>query len=220
MTRVPSLSACAALLAAASCALTAAAQSVHSHQHSFSGADRWAKVFDDPGRDAWQKPHEVIEALHLAPDAAVADIGAGTGYFSVRLAHFLPRGRVYGVDTEPDMVAYLAERARREQLPAVVAVAGKPGDPQLPEKVDVVLMVDVYHHIEDRGGYFRRLRSYLKAGGRVAIIDFNAQSKMGPPAAERLAPEQVRAELEQAGYALLDRPAFLPEQYFLIFAAK
>ena len=104
----------------------AAAQAPHTHQHSFGGAEKWAQVFDDPQRDAWQKPHDVIQALALKPDAIVADIGAGTGYFSMRFAHMLPQGRVYGVDIEPDMVRYLAERAKREHLENVVAIAGTP----------------------------------------------------------------------------------------------
>src|SRR5688572_28419135 len=89
----------------------APAQTPHTHRHGFGDAEKWAKVFDDPERDAWQKPHEVIQALALKPDAIVADIGAGTGYFSVRFARMLPNGRVYGVDTEPGMVKHLAERA-------------------------------------------------------------------------------------------------------------
>jgi predicted methyltransferase len=211
---------CTAAIAAAASAVPAAAQSPRTHQHSFSGAQKWAQVFDDPQRDAWQKPHQVIEALELAPDSAVADIGSGTGYFSVRLAHFLPRGHVYGVDIEPDMVSYLAERAKREAPEIVTAVAGQPGDPRLPAKVDVVLMVDVYHHIEHRGEYFSLLQTYLKPGGRLAIVDFNGQSRMGPPVSARIAPAQVRAELEQAGYRLIRQPDFLPEQFFLIFATK
>src|SRR5262249_56052324 len=77
------------------------------HEHRFSDAERWSKIFDDPARDAWQKPREVISALAVAPDAAVADIGSGTGYFAVRLARAAPKGVVYGVDTEPSMVRYL-----------------------------------------------------------------------------------------------------------------
>src|SRR4026209_2934107 len=95
---------------------TACAQSPDHAHHKFSGAEHWAKVFDDPERDKWQKPHEVITALRLAPDQSVADIGAGTGYFAVRFAHMLPQGRVYAVDVEPDMVKYLGERAKKENL--------------------------------------------------------------------------------------------------------
>ena len=196
------------------------AQSPHTHQHSFSGAEHWARVFDDPGRDVWQKPHQVIEALALKPDAVVADIGSGTGYFAVRLAHFVPQGRVYGVDTEPDMVKHLADRAKREGLSNLYALAGAPDEARLPQKVDLVLMVDVYHHIEQRESYFRKLTPSLKPGGRVAIIDFNAKSTMGPPPSQRIAAKRVRAEMAAAGYRLQSEHHFLPNQYFLIFQAK
>jgi SAM-dependent methyltransferase len=198
----------------------AAAQTPQTHQHGFGGAEQWARYFDDPARDDWQKPHQVIQALELAPDAKVADIGAGTGYFSVRLAHMTPKGRVYAVDTEPDMVKYLTERAQREQLANLTAVLAAPDDPRLPEKVDRVLLVDVIHHIGDREGYFRRLRSYLKPDARVAIIDFTQGSPMGPPASERLTPEQVGAEMRRAGYELARTHEFLPNQFFLVFQPR
>jgi cyclopropane fatty-acyl-phospholipid synthase-like methyltransferase len=198
----------------------ALAQTPHTHQHRFSGAEQWARYFDDPARDAWQKPHEVIRALDLRPDAKVADIGAGTGYFSVRIAHMTPNGRVYAVDIEPDMVKYVTDRAKREKLGNVRAVLASPSDPKLPEKVDRVLVVDTYHHIGEREAYFRRLRGYLRPGAEVAIIDFTRSSPTGPPVEERLRPEQVTAEMEHAGYRLVRSPEFLPQQYFLVFAAR
>jgi predicted methyltransferase len=198
----------------------AVAQSPQTHQHGFSDAERWAHVFDDPQRDAWQKPHEVIQALRLKPDAVIADVGSGTGYFSVRLANMVPRGRVYGVDVEPDMVKYLAERARREKRDNVVAIEGAPGDPRLPEQVDLVLLVDVYHHVDDRQRYFGNLRASLKPGGLVAIIDFRMESPDGPPQAARIAPQRVIDEMEMAGYRLAGRHEFLPRQYFLVFQPR
>jgi predicted methyltransferase len=195
----------------------AAAQSPHSHGHSFSDADKWAQVFDDPKRDAWQKPHQVIQALALKPDAVIADIGSGTGYFAIRFAHMVPKGRVYGLDTEPDMVKYLAQRARREGLGNLTALAAAPSDPKLPEQADLVVLVDVYHHIDGRESYFGRLRHSLKPGGRVAVIDFRMDSPQGPPTAARVASEQVKVEMKKAGYALDKEHAFLPNQYFLVF---
>lgn len=196
------------------------AQSPATHQHSFSGAEHWAHVFDDPKRDEWQKPHEVIQALALKPDAVVADIGSGTGYFAVRLANMVPNGRVYGVDIEPDMVKYLSERAKREKRDNVIAIAGAPADPRLPEKADLILMVDVFHHIEDRPAYFRKLQAALKPGGRIAIIDFRLDSADGPPKAARIAPERVIREVKRAGYALAKQYRFLPNQYFLVFTPE
>lgn len=207
-----------ALLAfACACAQT---QTPHTHEHRFSGAERWARVFDDPTRDRWQKPDEVIAALAFAPDATVADIGAGTGYFAARLARALPKGRVYAVDIEPDMVRYLGERARRERLPNLQAVLGKPDDPQLPEAVEGVLIVDTYHHIGDRIAYFERLRARLKPGGQVAIVDFTLESPVGPPRNARIAAQQVREEMQRAGYALAAQHDFLPHQYFLVFRPR
>ena len=199
---------------------SAYAQTPHTHMHSFSGAEHWARVFDDPERDAWQKPHQVIETLALKPDAIVADIGAGTGYFAVRLAHFVPQGRVYAVDIEPDMVKYLGDRARREGLRNLTAVTGTPEDARLPAKVDLILMVDTYHHIERRERYFRRLAPSLRPGGRIAIIDFNEHSAMGPPPGARIAAAQVTAEMGQAGYQPAGEYRFLPDQYFLTFVPK
>ena len=206
-----------ALAVAVQIAAPAAAQSAHTHEHSFGDAQKWAQVFDDPKRDAWQKPHEVIQALALKPDAVIADIGSGTGYFATRFAQMVPKGRVYGLDTEPEMVKYLAERAKRQGLDNVIAVKVAPADPHLPEKADLVVLVDVFHHIEERERYFSKLRDSLKAGGRVAVIDFRADSPEGPPKAARIAPEQVRAELARAGYALEREHGFLPNQYFLVF---
>jgi SAM-dependent methyltransferase len=198
-------------------ATPATAQSPHTHQHSFGDAEKWAQIFDDPKRDAWQKPHEVIEALRLNPDAVIADIGAGTGYFSVRFARMVPKGKVYGVDTEADMVKHLSERAKREGLKNLRTVTGKPDDPRLPEKADLIILVDVYHHIEGRERYFRRLQDTLRPGGRVAIIDFRLDAPDGPPRSARIPPERVKTELKSAGYALVQEHAFLPNQYFLIF---
>ncbi|MBL8384800.1 MAG: class I SAM-dependent methyltransferase [Burkholderiales bacterium] len=195
----------------------AAAQSPHTHHHSFGDAATWAKVFDDPRRDAWQKPHEVIAALALPPDAAVADIGAGTGYFAVRLARMLPRGQVYAIDTEPAMVRHLETRARREGLPHLAAIQGELADPRIPAPVDLILLVDVYHHIDARERYFAQLRASLKPGGRIAVIDFRMDAPIGPPRAARIAPDAVVAELGRAGYAPAGGHGFLPNQYFLLF---
>ena len=220
MKSFPVLLRAAALILAALLAASASAQTVEHSDHRFSGAETWAKVFDDPERDAWQKPHEVLQALKLAPDAAVADIGSGTGYFAVRFAHIVPKGRVYGVDAEPDMVRYLAERAKREGLANLTAVAAKPNDPGIPTAVDLVILVDTYHHIPSRERYFQNLQKSLKPGGRLAIIDFTMDSPVGPPRNARIPADAVKKELARAGYALAEEHAFLPNQYFLVFRPR
>lgn len=129
----------------------------------------------------------------------------------------LPQGRVFGVDSEPDMVKYLNERAKREGLKNLSVVAAEPGNPRLPEKVDLILLVDVYHHVDKREHYFRQLQQSLRPQGRLAIIDFRMDSPVGPPPAARILPDRVKKELQSAGYTLTQEHLFLPNQYFLIF---
>ncbi|HSF04702.1 MAG TPA: class I SAM-dependent methyltransferase [Methylomirabilota bacterium] len=190
------------------------------HQHQFQNAEHWARLFDDPARDAWQKPDDVIRALALAPNAVVADIGSGTGYFAVRLARAAPQGHVYGVDTEPDMVRYLAERSRREGLANLTPVAAAPDDPRLPRAVDLVLTVNTYHHIAERPAYFSRLRQALRPGGRLAIIDFQPDAPTGPPPQARIPAAVVKEELGRGGYDVVTEHTFLPYQYFLVLAPR
>ena len=216
MNRTAGFLSAAALAILVHVAAPAPAQTADHSGHSFRGAEKWSQVFDDPARDEWQKPDDVIRALKLAPEALVADIGAGTGYFAVRLARAVPKGRVYGVDTEPDMVRYLEQRAQREGLANLNAVAAKPADPGIPA-VDVVILVDTYHHVPDRERYFKELRKSLKPGGRLAIIDFTLDSPVGPPKRARIPADAVKRELARAGYALAEEHGFLPNQYFLVF---
>jgi len=111
----------------------------HFHR-SFDDAEKWSKIFDDPARDAWQKPGEVIRALELPADGVVADIGSGTGYFAIRLGRALPRGRVYGADVSADMVSFLNERAARESLANVRSHRAAESDPNRPAPVDLALV--------------------------------------------------------------------------------
>ena len=205
------------LLAAAPAPAQHGTQPLHQR---FDDAEKWSKIFDDPARDAWQKPAEVLRALKLAPDAAVADLGSGTGYFAVRLARALPQGRVFGADVEPDMVRFLNQRAAREKLPNLASHLAAADDAKLPAKVDLVLVVDTYHHIPQRGLYFGKLRGSLKPGGRVAIIDFRPDASVGPPKHTRIAQSSVAEEMTLAGYRLAEEQGFLPHQYFLVFAPR
>jgi cyclopropane fatty-acyl-phospholipid synthase-like methyltransferase len=186
-------------------------------EHRFNNPELSAKGFDDPARDAWQLPDRVIAALSLKQGQIVADIGSGTGYFTIRLAKSQAAPKVYGADIEPAMVTYLQQRAAREGISNVVAVQAAADTPKLPEPVDVILIVDTYHHIGDREAYFRRLATSLKPGGRVAIIDFKPDSPEGPPKEFRFPPEQFKAEMSKAGYKLVEQYDFLPRQHFLIF---
>jgi SAM-dependent methyltransferase len=190
------------------------------YQHQFEGAEVWAKEFDDPGRDAWQKPDEILDALDLQRTSYVADLGAGTGYFSARIAKRVPQGKVFAIDVEPDMLRYLRERAQREHLDVLVPVLGSVASANLHEPVDLVLIVDTYHHIDNRVAYFAKLREWLRPGGRLAVVDFKAASPSGPPPQYRISPECLTSEVDAAGCSLAASHSFLPRQYFLIFHVK
>jgi SAM-dependent methyltransferase len=188
----------------------------HMH-HRFDDPERYAKSFDDPARDAWQMPERVIDTLKPASDTSVADLGAGTGYFSVRLAKAVSGGTVYAVDIEPSMLEHIRKRASGAGLDNLVTVQASDGGPNLPKPVDLVLVVDTYHHLPNRPAYFRDLMKSLTAGGRVAIVDFRKDSPEGPPPEFRFEADQIVDEMKQAGYRLDARHEFLPRQHFLVF---
>lgn len=196
--------------------LSCAHHSTHGADQRFDDADAWAARFEDPARDEWQKPDQVIDALGLTPATTVADIGAATGYFPVR---FAPRVlRVYGVDIESSMVDYLQRRAEREGLRTLTAVLATSDDAKIPEPVDLITIVDTYHHLENRVAYFTGLRRSLRPNGRIAIIDFRIGSPRGPPDEAKISGKTVIDELTRAGFVLQREHAFLADQFFLIFA--
>lgn len=190
-------------------------------EHRFDDVERYAAMFDDPARDTWQMPDEVIEVLGIRPGETVADIGAGTGYFTVRLAAQSPARTVFAVDIEPGMVAHIRDRAEDEGLDNVVAVLAEPGAPDLPEPVDVALIVNTFHHIPDRVGYFTALRSQMTANARLVIVDYRKGAPgAGPPDAFRFTVEQISDELDRAGYRLDVSHEFLPRQHLLVYALE
>ncbi len=191
----------------------------HHLEHRFEDPARYAQSFDDPAREEWQMPQRVIETLAIQPGQLVADIGAGTGYFTTRLASWTDAAIVYAVDIEPAMLDWIRGRAENEALENVAVVRGTRERTNLPEPVDVVLVVATYHHIPNRAAYFTRLRQELKPSGRVAIVDFTKDSPTGPPVEFRFTADEITRELTDAGFALESQYDFLPRQHFLVFAA-
>jgi ubiquinone/menaquinone biosynthesis C-methylase UbiE len=206
----------------------AAPAGVHQHSdktpdhfaHRFDNVEELVKRFDDPSRDQWQMPSRVIDALKLVPGDVVADIGAGTGYFTVRLARAPARPKIYAVDIEPTMVAHLRHRATLEGLTNVTAVQASADRSNLPESIDAALVVDTYHHIPNRVAYFASLKTLMEPGARLAIVDFRKGAPEGPPEQFRFTSQQIRDELARAGFSLVAEHDFLTRQLFLIFTAS
>jgi len=187
------------------------------HQHHPPSSAEYAKVLEDPSRDAWQKPHEVVMALGLKATDAVADIGAGTGYFARRFANHA--GKVYAVDIDKELLG-ITQKNAPANLTVVLAAAD---DPRLPEQsVDLVFFCDVLHHIQNRAKYYTKLLKALKPGGRVVVIDFYKKDlPVGPPPSMKLSEEEVVGELRNAGFTLSKRiDNTLPYQYFLFFERR
>lgn len=187
-------------------------QSLHQH-HPPRSSQEYAQILNDPARDSWQKPHEVVMALGLKPDDTVADIGAGTGYFARRFANHA--ARVYAVDIDRELLAIAAKGAP----PNVETIASAPDDPKLaPSSINVIFFCDVLHHIDNRPAYYEKLKTALRRGGRVVVIDFyKKELPVGPPPSMKLSAEEVEKEMEAAGFQLAAKHDFLPYQYFLEF---
>ncbi len=189
----------------------------------FNDIEFWVKMFEDPERDAWQKPDDVVKALQVRPGDIVADIGAGTGYFTRRLAVAVgSEGKAIGLDIEQSMVDHMKEEANKLNLSNYDARVVKTDDPELvPESVDMVFLCNTYHHIGDRVEYFKKAAKGLKSGGRLVIVDFyNKENPVGPPPDHTLAKSVVMKELKEAGFKHLKTHDLLPHQYFLEFRAE
>jgi len=176
---------------------------------------------DDPRRNEWQKPDQVIEHLFIRPGETVADIGAGSGFFSMRFARKVGKtGLVYASDIDENMVKAIEQRTKKEGLGNIRAIHAKHDDPLVPHNTaDIVFICDTYLFIDNRVQYLTRLKDSLKNDGRLAIISFNSQAEIpGAPPQKRMIPKQmVIKEALTAGYVLEADYYFLPFQDFLVF---
>jgi arsenite methyltransferase len=177
-------------------------------------------LYEGIGRDRWQFPEEVVQSLGIRPGDHVADLGAGGGYFTFRLADAVgPSGLVYAVDVDESMTAYLKARAAEEGRANIKPILAPDDDPSLPEHgVDLIFTCNTYHHVQARVAYFGRARRYLRDGGRVAIIDYTRSGWFQKLFGHYTAREVIVTEMEAAGYRVARDHDFLPKQSFLVFA--
>lgn len=179
-------------------------------------------MLEGPDREAWQRPEQVMDALGIGDGSVVADLGAGGGWFTIRLARRVgPNGVVYAEDIQPQMIEAIQRRVQREGLMNVSTVLGAADNPSLPaDRLDAALMVDSYHEVENTHALLTNIRTALKPGGRLGIIGFRTDGGGGPGPAldQRIAPAQVVRAAEAAGLRLVEQDRSLPYQYLLIFA--
>lgn len=173
---------------------------------------------NDPSRDAWQKPKDVVERLGITPGSRIADLGAGGGYFTWHLASAAgPQGRVYAVDIDETGLRIITKEMQMRHITNVVPVHAEPTDARLPEPVDLVFSCDTYHHMDDRVAYFKSLTRYLKPDGRVAILDFHPHGFFSGLLGHGSAAEEVRREMESAGYRRTADFDLIDRQHFQMF---
>src|SRR5262245_58642267 len=190
---------------------------LHRDPKSYSGA------LEDPKRDLYQKPQEVIMALGLKPGEVIADIGAGSGYFTFRLAHHVgDTGKVYAVDESSDMIRHINRRIRELKVTKVVSILADPDDPLLPEgSVNRFFFSDSWYHIDNQTQYLSLMKQMLKPGSEIIMIDFHKKElPVGPPMEMKIAREALIKQMERNGFGLTKDHTFLRDQYFLVFVSK
>jgi ubiquinone/menaquinone biosynthesis C-methylase UbiE len=187
----------------------------------------WAKQYigmlERDSRDEMQKPAEIMATLAFSRGERVADVGAGSGYFTLPIARAVgPTGKVWAADIRQTMLDYIDERVGAEGLTNVELVLCEADDPGLPSGgVDTILMVDTIHYVKDRAAYGRKLAEALAPGGRLVIIDFrydpDAEREFAPPLEQQVEREVLDAEMQEAGFVVAESYDFLPEQYFVVY---
>jgi len=201
-------------------ACLAAAQVVRAQHPLPETHSNYIHSLEDPKRAEWQKPEEVVAKLGLKPGDKVADLGAGSGYFTLLLAKAVgPQGKVYAIDILPEMLDYIRERAQDEEVKNIQLVLAQPHDPKLPPaSVDMIFICDTLHHISDRFTYYPLLVQALRRGGRLVNVDFYKKPlPLGPSPAMKIDKQVMIEEAKAAGFHVVQDYDFLTYQYFLIF---
>jgi SAM-dependent methyltransferase len=176
-------------------------------------------LLEAPDRELWQKPDQIMDSLLIAEGSVVADLGAGGGWFTIHLARRVgPNGLVYAEDIQPEMIEAIGRRVQREGLQNVRAVLGMANNPRLPAGIDAVLIVDVYHEMDDPVAVLRNVARSLKPLGRLGIVGFNpGGGGPGPAPDERVDPQAMISAAEAAGLQLLTHEPVPPFQFLLVF---
>lgn len=185
----------------------------------FEEVEDYIRFLERPDRAEWQKPGQVVQALALQGSETVADLGAGSGYFTFRLAGALPQGQVIAIDSQPEMIRHVHRKAKTEGVANVIAQVATSEDPQLPPGSDLVFICDVLMHVKDKAAWLGKIHDQMRPGSRLALIDFREGNlPEGPPESIKVPKAEILRICRQAGFELqADHDALLPYQQFLVF---
>jgi ubiquinone/menaquinone biosynthesis C-methylase UbiE len=192
---------------------------VHDHSKPFEHTEKYIDFLEREDRIKWQKPDVVIEALNFSGDEKIADVGAGSGYFSFAFSYEVPHGKVYAIDIEPEMIRYLHHKAMIKDIKNIEAILAEPDDPKIPEDSDVVFICDVLHHIENKSLWLKKIHDQMKKGSRLVLIEFKeGDLPEGPPEKIKISQtEIIRIALNAGLTKIYTDNKLLPYQNFLVF---
>jgi ubiquinone/menaquinone biosynthesis C-methylase UbiE len=192
---------------------------VHDHSKPFKHTDKYIDFLEREDRIKWQKPEVVIEALNFSGDEIIADVGAGSGYFSFPFASAVPQGKVYAIDIEPEMIRFIHHKAMMNDIENIKAILAEPDDPKVPTDSDIVFICDVLHHIENKLQWLKKIYSEMKKGAKLILIEFKqGDLPEGPPEQIKIPQNEIIAKACSAGFTKIHTDnKLLPYQTFLVF---
>jgi SAM-dependent methyltransferase len=194
----------------------------HKHKTPFGNSEKYIDFLEREDRITWQKPGAVVEALKLTGDETIADVGAGTGYFSLRFASALPRGRVYAIDVDPAMIHHIRHRAMANTIDNVEVILASPDDPKVPTDSEIVFICDVLHHVENKSRWLKNIHGAVQKGARLILIEYKeGDLPEGPPEWMKMSPQTVTAHALGAGFTHVSTDNdLLPYQTMFVFEKR
>jgi len=194
----------------------------HDHKKPFGDTEKYIDFLEKEDRVTWQKPGAVVEALKLTGDEKIADVGAGSGYFSLRFASALPRGRVYAIDVDPAMIHHIRHRAMANTIDNVEVILASPDDPKVPTDSEIVFICDVLHHVENKSQWLKKVHGAVKTGARLILIEYKeGDLPQGPPEWMKMSSKEVTANALGAGFTHVSTDNdLLPYQTMFVFEKR
>jgi arsenite methyltransferase len=192
------------------------------HMKPFAEVEKYIEFLERKDRASWQKPDEIISSMNLQGAEKIADVGAGSGYFSFRFASKLPKGKVIAIDIEPEMIRHIHHKVMSSGIKNMEVVLAPENDPQIPEKVDIVFICDVLHHLKNRTEWLDKLSSEINKGTKLILIEFREGNlPQGPPEKIKIPGKEMVSLVTKAGFTLVKKdPVILPYQNYFVFEKK
>jgi ubiquinone/menaquinone biosynthesis C-methylase UbiE len=192
------------------------------HMKPFAETEKYIEFLERKDRALWQKPDSVVSAMKLKGTETIADVGAGSGYFTFRFASHLPKGRIIAIDIDPEMIRHIHHKAMSSEIENIDMVLASADDPKIPEYVTVVFICDVLHHLKDRAKWLSKVNSEIKKGTRLVLIEFKEGAlPEGPPEKIKISAKEMESSVSNAGFALVKKnTSMLPYQNYFEFVKK